>query len=379
MGVFGQNKNALRQEGQERGKMYQRKNGTWCDTLPQGKGKPPKFFYGKTRADVKRKMAEWKEERERGISVSDAIDQWYASREGQITPETMSTYLSPVNRLKKAFGDIPLKELQAADVQALLNEMAAQRFGRTAVNLVLMIMSMTVNYFMVQPDSGIRFNPCTACRVPSNLKHNKRELPSRDSIDKVKGGVDAPFGLFAYFLLYTGCRKGEALAITDKDITEDAVNVSKTLVWLHGESFIKPPKTPSANRSIVLLPPLKAVLPKFEGYLFSSDGGKTPLTQSEYQMRWQEYCISVGLAHSRGLIKFKNGKSKTTYDFDICPHQLRHEFATICFDAELDAKDAADLLGHASENTTRQIYTHIKESRRQASAAKLTDFVTNKY
>ena len=359
--------------------MYQRANGTWCDTLPQGKGKPPKFFYGKTKADVKRKMAEWQAERDKGVKVSEALEAWYASREGQVTPETISTYLSPVRRLKEAFGDIPLKELQAADVQALLNDMAAKRFSRTAVNLVLMIMSMTVNYYMVQPDSGIRFNPCTACRVPSNLKRTKRELPSRDAIEKVKNGLDAPFGLFAYFLLFTGCRKGEALAITDKDITEDAVIVNKTLVWLHGESFIKQPKTPSANRQIVLLPPLKAVLPKFKGYLFSDDGGATPLTQSVYQMKWQEYCIAVGLAHSRGMVTFKYGKHRTVWDFDICPHQLRHEFATMCYDAELDAKDAADLLGHASENTTRQIYTHIQESRRQASAKKLTDFVLTKY
>lgn len=359
--------------------MYQRKNGTWCDTLPQGKGKPPKFFYGKTKADVKKKIAEWKEEQEKGVTVSDALDAWSASREGQVTPETLICYERSVRRLKNSFGSTYMKELQASDVQALLNDMAAQRYSRTTVNMALMVMSMTFNYFIVQPESGVRFNPCTACRVPTSLKRGKRELAQRDAVEKVKNGINAPFGLFAFFLLYTGCRRGEALAITDKDITEEGVIVNKTLVWLSGESLIKPPKTPSANREIVLLPPLKAVMPKFEGYLFSDDGGKTPLTQSKFQMLWQEYCISVGLAHSRGLIKQKNGKQKTMYTYDICPHQLRHEFATMCYDAELDAKDAADLLGHASEKTTREIYTHIQDSRRKASAEKLTQFVTKTY
>ena len=371
--------NALWQTGQERGKMYQRANGTWCDTIPQGKGKPHKSFYGKTKAEVKQKIAAWKEEREKGVTVSEALDVWQASREGQVTPETLICYKRSVRRLKAAFGDTYLKELQASDVQALLNDMAAQRFSRTTVNMALMVMSMTFNHFIVQPDSTVRFNPCTACRVPTALKRGHRELPQREAIEKVKNGVDAPFGLFAFFLLYTGCRRGEALALTDKDITEDSVNVNKTLVWLSGESLIKPPKTPSANREIVLLPPLKAVLPKFEGYLFSDDGGKTPLTQSKFQMLWQEYCVSVGLAHSRGLARQKNGKTKTTYTYDICPHQLRHEFATMCYDAELDAKDAADLLGHASEKTTREIYTHIQNNRRKASAEKLTQFVAKSY
>lgn len=359
--------------------MYQRANGTWCDTLPQGKGKPHKFFYGKTKQEVKRKMAEWQVKQETGISTADALDEWFDSREGQVSPSTLVTYSSPVRRLKEAFGDVPLKDLQASDIQALLNTMTSQKFSRTAVSLPLMIMSMTFNYFIVKPDSGIHFNPCTACRVPSTLKNKRRDLPSRESIAKVKTGLNAPFGLFAFLLLYTGCRVGEALALTDADITEDSISISKTLSWLHSDTTVKTPKTQSSVRQIVLLPPLKEVLPKCTGYLFSEDGGKSPLTHSQYNMLWQKYCIAVGLAHSKGICKTKGGQTRTMYDYDICPHQLRHEFATICFDADLDAKDAADLLGHASERTTREIYTHIQESRRTASAAKLTDYITKNY
>lgn len=356
--------------------MYQRKNGTWCDTLPQGKGKPHKFFYGKTKAEVKKKIAEWKDEMSKGISVSDALDEWSESRVGQITPETLLAYQPTIRRLKDAFGDTPLKDLQASEVQAFINDMAAKRYCRDTVNLSLMIISMTFNFYIVQPESGIRYNPCSACRVPSALKKKHRDLPPREAIEKVKANVNHPFGLFPYFLLYTGCRRGEALAITDKDITEDSIIVNKTLLWLDGESIIKQPKTESANRKIVLLPPLKAVLPKFEGYLFSEDGGKTPIKQSRYQMLWQGYCIDVGLAHSLGVVPRPNGKRRTKFSFDICPHQLRHEFATICYDANLDAKDAADLLGHASESTTREIYTHIQDSRRKASADKLIDYIS---
>lgn len=359
--------------------MYQRANGTWCDTLPQGKGKPHKFFYGKTKAEVKQKIADWKLKQETGILVSDALDEWFDSRQGQVTEETLFNYSSPVRRLKDAFGDKPLKELQASEIQALISSMVAKRFSRSAISTTVMIMSMTFNHFIVKPDSGISFNPCTACKIPSSVKNSKRDLPSREAIERVKAGLDLPFGLFPFLLMYTGCRRGEALALTDKDIFDDHISISKTLLWLHGESIIKQPKTNSSNRDIVLLPPLKEALPQFTGYLFSDDGGRTPLTQSKFQQRWQEYCLAAGLAHSRGICKLPGGQTRTMYDYDICPHQLRHEFATICFDADLDAKDAADLLGHASERTTREVYTHIQESRRSASAAKLIDYVTKTY
>ena len=51
------------------------------------------------------------------------------------------------------------------------------------------------------------------------------------------------------------------------------------------------------------------------------------------------------------------------------PHQLRHAYATILFDAGLDDKDAQELLGHANISTTRDIYTHITQKRREKTAA----------
>lgn len=75
------------------------------------------------------------------------------------------------------------------------------------------------------------------------------------------------------------------------------------------------------------------------------------MTETQFQRQWELYCQATGLK--------------------ITPHQLRHAFATILFDAGIDDKDAQELLGHANLSTTRDIYTHITQSRKKKTVSLL--------
>lgn len=344
--------------------MYQRKNGSWCDTLPVGNGKY-KFFYGKTKSEVKAKMSAWKAEQEKGISLESAADAWYAEKSLQVSAKTALTYSTPLTRLKEHFAGRYCSDIQSAEIQAYLNSLGAKKYHKQTVALYFCILKMIFDYAINQSNSAVHFNPCYSCRLPARLEKNVRQLPSREDVQIIKDNVNEHFGLFPYLLIYTGLRRGEALALTDKDFSESQINVSKSVSFVDGKSVLSRTKTASSVRSVALLKPLKDVLPKWQGYLFSADGGKTPLTWSLFQSYWNMYCIHVGLADKI------DGKYKNR----ICPHQLRHEFATICYDAGLDVKDAADLLGHANESTTREIYTHIQEERRKQSLDKLNSYI----
>lgn len=75
------------------------------------------------------------------------------------------------------------------------------------------------------------------------------------------------------------------------------------------------------------------------------------MTETQFQRQWKLY-------------QKESGVSAT-------PHQLRHAYATILFEAGLDDKDAQELLGHANISTTRDIYTHITNKHREETAKKL--------
>ena len=56
-------------------------------------------------------------------------------------------------------------------------------------------------------------------------------------------------------------------------------------------------------------------------------------------------------------------------------HSLRHTFATMLFDAGVDVKTAAYLMGHSDIRVTMDIYTHLSQERRTASEGMLLTYL----
>lgn len=361
--------------------MYKRKDGLWADSVSVPGKKSPKYFYGKTQAEVKKKIAAWNAEQEKGLTVRVAVEEWEKVKEKEVTYKTIEGYKAPIKRINDAFGDQQLADLEPAQIQAFIKGIAAKGYKRGTVQRPLDVLRMVYDYYITKPGSGIKYNPCTAVRLPSGLEQEARDLASREDVEIVKNSLHLPFGLFPYFIMYSGLRDGEVLAIRYEDISDNKIRVTKSVSWQTNKPVIKKPKTEKGIRDVPLLSPLKAALPKqWSGYLFSADGGKTPLTHTQFRNRWNGYCRASGLAdcvieeqESKGLNKRiyykKNWKNR------IVPYQLRHEFATLCFDAELDPKDVQELMGHANEETARRIYTHIQESRRAKTVEKLEKYV----
>lgn len=343
--------------------MYQRKDGLWVDTLPR-KGKAPKFFYGKTKAEVKAKMSAWQEQTA-GTTIASAIKLWEDSKT-DVTAGTMKTYRQPIQNILDAFADTPTDKLTPSQIQAFINRIADKGFSKSYVEKHLSVLSMVYNHLITMPDSTLTYNPCTSVRLPASCVNVRRELPDRKCIEIIKTSLDVEFGLFPYLLIYTGLRRGEALALTDKDFKDGQIYITKTTTE-DNPQHIKEPKSKAGVRVIPLLEPLKKALPKWQGYLFSNDNGATPLTSGQFDNKWRAYCLETGLC------EYEHGE----YHFKVCPHQLRHEFATICFDAGLDPMDTQELLGHSHEQTTRAIYTHIKESRRVKTTGKLNEYINH--
>ena len=176
-------------------------------------------------------------------------------------------------------------------------------------------------------------------------------MPSDEDIQKVKTSVNCEFGFLALFLIYTGCRKGEALALQfkDIDIENKKIKITKSVYFESDRPKIKQPKTENGIREIPLLDVLIPHLPKGkpEDYVFSPDG-KTPYGQSTFNRHWKKYQEQSGV--------------------NATPHQLRHAYATLLYEANIDERLAMEIMGHADIATTRNIYTHIRTSKLDTAA-----------
>ena len=361
--------------------MFQRSNGLYVERVVID-GKTHEIT-GKSKAIVNKKLLNFKADHRQTLTVNAALDSWLARKEKEVTYKTLEGYQAPCKRIRERFGECQVDDITPAQIQAFINDIAARGYKRTTVQRPLDILRMMFDFVITTPGSTLRSNPCTGVRLPKGLQQENRDLAPREAIEIVKASLSHPFGLYPFFIMYSGLRDQEALAIRSEDIRDGKIHINKAISWQSNKPVLKTTKTENGIRAVVLLSPLAEALPKFSGYLFSADGGKNPLTQTQFRHRWNAYCRDVGLAYCETEKHYSPTNNrvyeKKSWHNTIVPYQLRHEFASLCFDAGLDPADTADLMGHSSEMLTRKWYTHIKEQRREKTADKLEAFVKAVY
>ena len=256
-------------------------------------------------------------------------------------------------RLVEHFGNVYVQDITLQTVDAFLGNLIQQGFYRKTIATHKSVINQIMRYAVYQ--NYIKFNPIRDLQLAANLPEEQRDLPETKEIKIVDEHYEG-FDFLPYFLLYTGLRISEALALsdTDFDMENKTITVNKHIVWDNNNPVILPrTKTKAGDRKVVILDRLFEKLPKFKGLLFCNADG-TPLTKGQLRKRWEKY--------------------QKTYGLTLTAHQLRHAFATMCYEAELDVKDTQQLMGHSDIKLTKKIYTHIREERISKSTQKLNDF-----
>lgn len=349
----------------KKAKYYQRKDGLF-EAIRTINGKRV-AFRGKTCREVDRKMLEYRETASRGRDFSVVADEWEREHEAGIGESTRRVYRVVVKRLKQNFGG-PIGNIRPLDVKRYIVAFERRGHAGNTVQTELSVLKMIFSHAVLQGDMDT--NPAAEVKKSRGLPRKTRTALTEDQEVLVRASWDkAPFGLFAYFLLYTGMRRGEALAISYSDIDRErgVIRVEKKLNYTYGNRPHMDMFTKSENgiRDIPLLPPLAAVLPKDRvGLIFpGKDGGF--MSGGELQRNWKEYCRAAGL----NLVQTTDSGEEVE-SFPITPHCLRHSFATICYEAGLDIRQAAEICGDTPE-VLEKVYTHLRENRRATGAEKL--------
>ena len=346
--------------------MKKRTDGRYVNqiTIEKNGKKVRKSFYGKTKAEVMQKVMAYQGEITESKLFEDVAWEFRTWHEANSAYKTWECYSAPFKRLLETFSGLRVNSITPRQINEMVASVAKLGYSKRTVSAQLTLIKMIYDYAILHGYNET--NPAEYVKVPKGLAQKKRELPEEKIIETIKSNSDHPFGLLPYFILYTGCRRGEALAIRyeDLDYINSQIVINKSLYFENNKPHIKTPKTESGIRKVPLLNPLKEVLPKKKkGYIFEKDG--QPITQSSFTKRWRRYCLDVGLAE---LI---NGKT----EYFVTLHQLRHAYATILYEAGIDEKLAQEILGHASIVTTRNIYTHIKESKIHEATDKLNSIL----
>ena len=336
--------------------MFKRSDGRWCEKINYY-GKIT-YLYAPTKKELKAKILDFEYESERGALFGNVAEDWKEEHYRTLTPNSRKPYNGAFNRAMRYFESERIKDIKREDILDLIEDMKRADYAKKTVATQLLVLNLIFKYARIH--GYVESNPCDLVEAPKNLKKTKRLMPSDEDIEVILESVDTdPFGLFPYFLYYTGCRLGEALALRGEDIDkkEMRISITKSIYFDNGPK-VGTPKTEAGNRDIPLLDCLADKLPKLKKgqYLFSymTDRSK-PYTQKRFQTEWRKYQERTGVT--------------------CTPHQLRHGYATLLFEAGLSPKDAQPLLGHATVEMTTDIYTHVTAKRQNFNASRINEYI----
>lgn len=338
--------------------MKQRKDGRWQKNITIDGRRKTFYSSAKTErqaiADINRQLVDFNtNEANKGLfqSVAKRWNNKYLERVSYINYKKCSK--SAYERIVEYFRDYYVDEITIQKIDAFLKDLILKSYSKKTIKTHKSIISQIMNNAVYE--GYISHNPVLEIRLPANLPQEERPLPTTEDLREVDKHYTG-FDFLPYFLLYTGLRISEALALSDKDfdMKNKTITINKHVVWDNNTPLIEyRTKTKNSQRKIIILDRLYEKLPKFKGFLFCNDDG-TLLTKGQLRKRWEKY--------------------QKTYNVNFTAHQLRHGFATMCFEAGIDEKDAQELMGHSDITLTRTIYTHIRSERKIETTNKLNNF-----
>ncbi len=309
-------------------------------------------FRGRTDAEVERKMLEYHKQLSRIPLFREISEAWEEEHLPHLAHNTARNYTSQNKIVTAHFGDTPINEIKPADVQAYISSHRTQ--ARKTVTNRLLTLNLIFNFAVLH--GYIPVNPCAAVRVPRGLASKHRRAPTEEETKIIKLYGSEPDGLMPLVILCTGCRKGEAMALLDTDIDRKAktITIAKSIYFDGNKPKLKPPKSDAGNRVMPVPDFLFELLPKTrKGVpLFPDENGKY-MDSGRFERMWNRWRKTTGL--------------------DLSAHQLRHGYATILHEADIDAKDAQSFLGHAQLSTTMDIYTEIRKTRHEQTAQRISE------
>ena len=169
---------------------------------------------------------------------------------------------------------------------------------------------------------------------------------------------DPEYKLFFEFLFWTGCRRGEAIALQKADVLSGKVNIKYS--QRDRSTGLKPTKT-RQRRQIQLDNSLRAAMEKHmknskEGsYVFGGNKGLAPTT---IDRRFERAIV-------RSSVK------------NIRLHDLRHSHATWLINNGVNIVAVSKRLGHTNIEQTLKTYTHLLESSDQNMMEKINKAKTH--
>jgi len=255
-------------------------------------------------------------------------------------------------------GGAKLSKIQRRDVQRLVDDLLASGADPSTIRNALK--PLQVIYRRAIEDGDLAINPCERLRLPAARGRRERIASPTEATALIAALRTEDRALWGC-AFYAGLRRGElrALLWSEVDLASGLIRVERSMSS-HGE--IGEPKSRAGRRGVPIVAALRDLLVEHklvvlgdEGLVFASSA-TSPFTPTAVRKRALTAWRHAGLE-------------------PIGLHECRHTFASLLIAAGVNAKAISAYLGHASIQTTFDLYGHLMPGNEDEAVALVDSYL----
>ena len=353
-----------RRRGQGEGSIYRRPDGRWVAVLDLGwrDGKRTrKYFYGRTREQVARKLARGLARHQQGyefanerLTVEQFLGRWLEAKQGTVTLGTWRRYEELVRlHVNPRIGKRRLARLKPDQLQQFYSELQASRSSAT----VLKVHRMLHSAFKLAVRWDAMPQNITELVIAPTIQRPEFDTFTAEQARSLLKAVQGDRLEALYVLaITTGMRQGELLGLRWQD-----VDVERRRLQL-----VRQLKTRQSRRA-VLLPELAATA-------LVDHRVRQAAERDQQGTRWEEHGLVFTNIVGRPLNP-NNLRQRSFFPLlaraglpRIRFHDLRHSCATLLLSEGVHPKIVSDLLGHSQIGITLDLYSHVTATMQAVAA-----------
>ena len=289
------------------------------------------------------------------MPLSEYIDIWLSTfKKRRLKPASYQRLVISAKALEAfAISKQPIGEISFFDVQEYVNQLSDRGYGFTTIQKQFRLLTAPM-----KQAASMKIIPCDPTvgielPAPVNVKKLKRVNNAYDKEEQARlltviqqdGGVGAAC---IAFMIETGLRPGEALALRwkDVDVGRNRVKVCATVVNLMHKSKAYIQESPKSASSVRIIPLTKRAVQMLmlarslsdSEWVFENHGDRLSYAALVYQTK--KLCRAANIPY-RG------------------EHVFRHTFATNCYYKGVDIKILSKILGHSDVKVTYNTYIDL--------------------
>lgn len=284
-------------------------------------------------------------EKSMDMKLCDFVEIYFEDKQNELKERTAKNKKYMIQQhIIPYFGNQNMSDIKAAQIIQWQNEIQKKGFSDSYLRMIQN--QLTALFTHASRIYDLQANPCKKVKRMGSSDSRSLNFWTLDEYKKFIQTMDpgSKYYLLFEILFWTGCRVGEALAITkaDVDFEKNQLRIDKTYYRTEMRDVITEPKTKQSIRTIEISEFLKLEIQNYVDRHFGMPDNERlfPVVQEAVQHKMKRQIEIAGVKKIR-------------------VHDLRHSHVAYLIEKGVDALLIRDRLGHKDIRITLNTYGHL--------------------